>query len=360
MGLLHHSELLELLERHRCHLRRGSLSMADFLEKDFDSYIQDVRQSVMIDDNLLVGSEMCNKVETRIDEIADNAAQIIKVLKLYDNGEIVKASNRVFEVFNIMKPYLMVRYSGAAQTWCYYRIRRIDERNPFPIERKELFHIPHNENYLVGTERYSMPGHPCLYLASQPELAWYESESPTTFAIAKFLIPHDEENCLKFIDFSEKLMPLKHSFICWFQSGEDKEDVEEYLLKYIYTYPLRAACSVIVEHPDGKFIEEYIIPQLLLQWVRNDKDFDGIRYESCSRSEKVRTLGGHNAVFVTKKYDTEGYDIKLRKSIKIGLPQKFDISTIEGDEKLYDSSHDFLHDPFLWRMDSISNDFQNF
>ena len=83
----------------------------------------------------------------------------------------------------------------------------------------------------------------------------------------------------------------RKSFFNWFNNENDIEQVRNYLLKYIYTYPLRAACSLVVKHPDGKFIEEYIIPQLLLQWVINDEDFDGIRYESCSSSDKVKKWG---------------------------------------------------------------------
>ena len=352
-------KLLELLEKHRCHLRRGTQSMADFLESDFQTYIQDVQQSLDIKDNPLVGAEMCKLVEDCMDEISDNASKLIEVLRLYGNGKIVEASIRAFEVFDIMKPQLMQRYSGAYRMENYYRIRGIGN-TLFPLERKELFHIPFSKNYLIGTERYSMPGHPCLYLASQAELAWYECGKPQKFAIAKFSIPQEEENYLKFIDFSEKLMPLKHSFFCWFHNEDDKAAVRKYLLKYIYTYPLRAACSVVVEHHGAKFIEEYIISQLLLQWVRNDEDFDGIRYESCSDSDDVKSFGGHNIVLMTKKFDSDGYDVKLRECIKIGIPELFDLSTLKCDERLEDLLHgrELFSEPFLWGMESISDDFQ--
>lgn len=352
-------KLLELLEKYRCHLRRGSQSMADFLASDFQEYIQDLKQSLNAKDNPLVGTEMCNMVEECVDEIENNAAKLVEVLRLYGNGKIVEASIKAFEVFDIMKPQLMQRYSGAYHKENYYRIRGVGN-TPFPLERKELFHIPFSKNYLIGTERYSMPGHPCLYLASQAELAWYECGKPQKFAIAKFSIPQEEENYFKFIDFSEKLMPLKHSFFCWFHNEKDKLAVQKYLLKYLYTYPLRAACSVVVEHHGARFVEEYIIPQLLLQWVRNDEDFDGIRYESCSDSDDVKSLGGHNIVLMTKQFDTDGYDVKLRDCIKVGVPEVFDLSTLKCDERLVDLLHgnELSSDPFLWGMESISDDFQ--
>ena len=81
----------------------------------------------------------------------------------------------------------------------------------------------------------------------------------------------------------------------------------------------------MVEHPGGRFIEEYIMPQLLLQWVINDEDFDGIRYESCSESDEVKSFSGHNIVLVTKEFDADGYDIKLRDCIKIGLSSEFEV-----------------------------------
>ena len=351
--------LLELLEQYRCHLIRGSLSMKDFLNENFDSYINDLKRAVYPKDNPLTGTVMCDMVVAMIDKITENAQRLVEVFDLYEKGKIVTASLKAFEVFKSMKPQLMQRYSGAYQHENYYRIRDRSDHQ-FPLERKELFHIPHNKNYLVGTERYSMPGHPCLYLASQPELCWYECGRPEKFAITKFDIPQ-EENCnLKFVDFSEKLMPLKYSFFSWFHNEEDIVYVRKYLLKYICTYPLRAACSVIVEHPGSRFIEEYIVPQLLLQWVLSDSDFDGIRYESCSPSDDVKAMGGHNLVLVTNNFDTDGYDTKLRGCIKIGEPALFDIDSITADAHLLDllDGKELKDDPFFWNMESISADYQ--
>ena len=353
--------LLELLEQYRCHLNRGDKPTADFLEENFNEYLRDLKSAASrSEDNPLSGIEMCNMVLDQFHEIEKNALGLIGVLRKYDEGKIVSASMDAFSLFDTMKSQLMIRYSGAFRREVYYRIRGIREDDTFTLERKELFHIPHYKNYLVGTERYSMPGHPCLYLASQAELGWYECGKPVKFAIAKFDIPQEEDNYLKFIDFSEKLMPLKHSFISWFHNEKDDiEDVRKYFLKYLYTYPLRAACSVAVEHPGSKFIEEYVMPQLLLQWVVKDKDFDGIRYESCNADENVKVLGGHNIVLVTKGFDKDGLDIKLRNCVKIGNPEMIDTTTIAPDPRISDLlvGKDIKEEPFYWGMDSISEDY---
>lgn len=343
-------KLLSLLEKYRCHLKRGERTCADFLRENYKEYINDVKASLAVEDNQLVGEEMCKMVSEQVDEIETSSQLLIEVFELYNGGKIVSASQKAFKAFERMKPQLMQRYSGAYRHETYYRIRDIKDDNPFPIIRQELFHIPFNKNYLVGTERYSMPGHPCLYLASQAELCWYECGKPEKFAISKFDIPQDENCHMKFIDFSEKLMPLMHSFFSWFHNEKDREYVRKYLLKYICTYPLRAACSIVVEHPNGRFIEEYIMPQLLLQWVLNDEYFDGIRYESCNSSDKVKYFGGHNVVLVTNNFDENGFDVNLRNCIKIGEPIAVDTHNFDND---------INENPFLWGLENIPDNFES-
>lgn len=324
-------ELLELLVRYDCHLKRNEKSMVDFLNINFKQYLKDLRKANVSEKNQLFGKEMCQKVDDVIDNIENNMHEIINVLKLYRLGNIVDASIKLFSILDKMKPDLMFDYTGNFHKDSYFRIRKVDEKqNDF--ERNEMFHIPLNKNHLIGTERYSMPGYPCLYLATQIELCWYECGQPNEFYISKFDIPDEEDNTLKLIDFSQKLCELKHSFICWFNNEKDKDKVRNYLLKYLYTYPLRAACSVTVEHRDGRFKKEYIIPQLLLQWIRKDKDFYGVKYESCKPSDQVRNIGGYNLVLLTKDFDEDGYDKFLRNNVKISIPRFKDFNSVNSED----------------------------
>lgn len=312
-------ELLNLLGRYDCHLKRNEKSMIDFLSVNFEVYLQELRIANRPEKNSLLGEEMCQKVNDVIDDIENNMQEILNVLKLYCSGNIVDASIKLFGILDTMKSYLMIDYTGSFHKDSYFRIRTVGgEQEKF--ERKEMFHIPLTKNHLIGPERYSMPGYPCLYLGTQIELCWYECFQPKRFYTSKFDIPDEEDNTLKLIDFSQKLCELKHAFICWFNNEQDKDKVRKYLLKYLYTYPLRAACSVTVEHRDGRFKEEYIISQLLLQWIRKDKDFYGVKYESCKPSDEVRRIGGYNLVLLTKDFDKDGYDKFLRNNVKISKP----------------------------------------
>ena len=358
--MIYMDKLLCILEKYNCHLKRGEKSSEEFLKENFEEYIKDLKAALKPEDNPLYGERMCEMISEQIKNIEQNSKMLIEVLELYNNGKIVPASQKAFEVFNNMKPILIKRYFGLFRYENYYRIRVINETNTFPLERKEMFHIPSHKNYLVGTERYSMPGHPCLYLASQSVLAYYECGKPEKFAISKFDIPQCEENYMKFIDFSEALLPLKYSFISWFINEKDKEKVRLYLLKHICIYPLRAACSLVAEHAGSKFVEEYIMPQLLLQWVVNDEDIAGIRYESCKSSDEVKRLGGHNLVLVTRHFDKEGYDEKLRANVKVGTPIFFDKNNNkinpESEEAL--SGCDSKDNPFYWGLEKGPDDFE--
>lgn len=222
--MIYMDKLLCILEKYNCHLKRGEKSSEEFLKENFEEYIKDLKAALKPEDNPLCGERMCEMISEQIKNIEQNSKMLIEVLELYNNGKIVPASQKAFEVFNNMKPILIKRYFGLFRYENYYRIRVINETNTFPLERKEMFHIPSHKNYLVGTERYSMPGHPCLYLASQSVLAYYECGKPEKFAISKFDIPQCEENYMKFIDFSEALLPLKYSFISWFINEKDKEN----------------------------------------------------------------------------------------------------------------------------------------
>ena len=50
-----------------------------------------------------------------------------------------------------------------------------------------------------------------------------------------------------------------------------------------------------------------------MQWLQQDDEFDGVRYETAVDYSEMRFAGGHNLAFVTKDFDSEGYAQELRK-----------------------------------------------
>ena len=182
----------------------------------------------------------------------------------------------------------------------YYRIRQGDFRIKAGEDSKEkkmqLFHIKKTLRNRVGAYRYSVAGSPCLYLASDRELAWFECGMPKQFSYCQMLIDEDNDNRLVLVDFSFRPVDVLSSITCWLLNArrQDKKDVDVYykfLLRYIMIYPIAAACSVKVKDRNTKFVEEYVFPQLFMQWIRETDEFDGVRYKSSLNTNLVDGMG---------------------------------------------------------------------
>lgn len=66
-------KLLELLEKYRCHLNRDKQSMGNFLEAHYRIYIDDVKKAIRVEDNPLLGCEVCAMIEQQIPIVEENA-----------------------------------------------------------------------------------------------------------------------------------------------------------------------------------------------------------------------------------------------------------------------------------------------
>jgi len=53
-----------------------------------------------------------------------------------------------------------------------------------------MFHIPMNKRESIQSYRYSIPGYPCLYLANQGSLCWFECGMPNSFFISEFRLSY--------------------------------------------------------------------------------------------------------------------------------------------------------------------------
>lgn len=190
----------------------------------------------------------------------------------------------------------------------FYRMRTgdIDWSN----SQGEMFHIPFQLRHLVSTQRYSIPGYPVIYLASNLETAWYELNQPdiynTTSAKFKF------KDMAIFIDLG---YPLR----------ENPSDWELYCL-FVF-YPLFIACSVGVKYPEAPFKVEYMMPQLMLRVVRNYDMIRGISYMSNKTplQDDVFSLCYRNYVVITKNaLCREGYDESLAEKMMMTKPFRFE------------------------------------
>lgn len=185
-----------------------------------------------------------------------------------------------------------------------------------PYSKTRVFHTPYNLRSKVSTSRYSIAGYPSLYLGTALELCCEEihMNPHKGFAIASiFKLERNAEYSNAHIQVIE-LGVKPQDFVRSFNDNQinrrviKRELLESKIIKaaYLLWYPLIAASSYIRTNKKDPFAAEYIIPQLLMQWVRSEinvkgiEDYDrliGIRYFSCA-SVKASDMG-FNYVFPT-------------------------------------------------------------
>ncbi|MDY4592331.1 MAG: hypothetical protein SO434_02880 [Eubacteriales bacterium] len=244
-----------------------------------------------------------------------------------------------------------------------FRVAKVDDNIPYA--RTRIFHTPYNLRSKVSTSRYSIAGYPSLYLGTSLELCCEEIQyNPhNEFAIAsKFKI----ERSIKFNDTEISVIELALKPQDFFNRENDSGinrrrfnviDLSDAKIKkaYLLWYPLIAACSFIRTNKSHPFAVEYIIPQLLMQWVRLEMerkhyhDYDqliGIRYFSCA-SKRASDMG-FNYVFPVSGNQTSPqfpYCPVLSRAFKLTKPhfinEYYDIKDCERS-LIYDKNLDFV------------------
>lgn len=202
----------------------------------------------------------------------------------------------------------------------FYRARKhkINEN----LDKQDMFHIPFEKRFKVATERYSYPGLPCLYLGSSPEVCATElGKTPEELTIARFIYHKRKDEC--------KVFDLTSLLFDYF-TGVYENDSE----KFLANLPLILVCSTYSEYVDKsevKFKKEYILPQLLLEYIINEsvfKDYNviGIKYFSVKEDFIQYFLNGDfynmqkicNFVFPAQETkNNEGYCSQLKDMFEV-------------------------------------------
>lgn len=219
-----------------------------------------------------------------------------------------------------------------------FRVVSVYDNKPYP--RTRVFHTPYNLRSKVSTSRYSIAGYPSLYLGTSLSLCCEEihMDPHQNFALASmFMLERTFEYTntnIRVIELGVK--PQDFLELNYANESHDRR-ISQNLLNdsnirsaYLLWYPLIASCSYIRTNKNDPFAAEYIIPQLLMQWVRNEigsnkgDEYDqlvGIRYFSCA-SVKASDMG-FNYVFPTsgqQKSAEQPYCSVLAKAFRLTNP----------------------------------------
>ncbi|MHB0960113.1 MAG: hypothetical protein ACYC0X_19745 [Pirellulaceae bacterium] len=199
-----------------------------------------------------------------------------------------------------------------------YRVRH----TPIPeLRREDLFHIPFECRHLVSTQRYSIPGLPCLYLSGSLYTCWEEMGRPPLHELQCAAFWVKKGHSLKILNFSNRPGRL----ISYARPpGNFPSDTtcQRLLSSHIVLWPLIAMSSVAVKHRDSPFKPEYVIPQMALQWVTRNHNFDGIAYFSTHVKAVATTnpLPTCNLVLPAQNVQSSGRCTRLCECFKMTEP----------------------------------------
>ena len=319
--------IYQVLLRYDFDLFRGKKGITEYITEHLSKYYAEI-VSATEGNNEFLGPYFITLLKDKLPIIKELCDEIPAILSAFDNGHIRDAYNKSALLFDNVEPYLLRRASWVGNGGTFYRIRPGDFRIKDPTiskkQKAELFHIKKGLRNRIGAYRYSVAGYPCLYLASDRELAWFECGMPKQFSFCQLVITEEGEGALRLVDFSNRPVDLLSSVSSWLLNAKrlNKEESEkvvyyDYLVKYIVTYPLAAACSVKVKDRGNKYVEEYIFPQLFMSWLRERDDIDGVRYKSSLNSSLVQGMGAINVALPVKKFRDDGLDEQL--TAKIGV-----------------------------------------
>ena len=242
-------------------------------------------------------------------------------------------------------------------------------------DRKDMFHISFSQRQFSSSQRFSIPGNPCLYLSVFPgiklrmgemfELSWMESGMPKVFNACLYKAQKE----LVFLHFAKK----GHAYLKEYKNAETEKKKRERLeaiAQYLLTFPIRAACFISIKNKhiqkNVRYYEEYSFPQLLMEWIQKNEEFDGVAYQSASSLSEAKKVTAYNVALPIRDVDSvDGYDIKLKESFKLSFPEKIDlieeVRVLENDvsaveryakgleEKLMISNASMRH-PYYWLL----------
>ncbi|PDZ86278.1 hypothetical protein COO00_19785 [Bacillus toyonensis] len=210
------------------------------------------------------------------DLIENKKLQLVELVKKHGFSH-TKVLHLSQEIDKLINKYMIIKkepYNSRVQREQIHKINK--ENNLIMLELRGI----------VSTNRYSIPGLPCIYLGSSPLTCWEELNKPDLNMVQTSVFKSDD---ISYIDLStppvvfiEKIIKKFDDFgtIMKERLFADRLNEPNEVISYLIIWPLMAACSVRVKNTTDTFKPEYIIPQLLLQFIRYNGFFDGVSYFS--------------------------------------------------------------------------------
>ena len=302
----------------------GKEGMIKYLENIFREYQETLE--------LISDQTLARELRLQTDNISTVCKNFISSLSHHQNGHIQNAYNDFKNAMSIIKPFLFPEKKGGVviTKGLYKPLYRARIGSNKAYSKSQMFHLPFSEREFANTQRFSVPGLPCLYLSNSIYVCWEELNRPplSKFQVSRF---QQEDSKLKILNISFTPIQLKwHCKTYEENKGQGKYDYDYLLFWFLMVWPLSLVCSLSVMNEEVPFKQEYIFPQFLLEWVTSEKDIDGIKYFSVKANPYNKEDFSYftNYVFPPKKMDSGNYCSHLKKSFKLSDPFSVEVFEI--------------------------------
>ena len=295
----------------------------------------------------------CYGVHVDIPQISSICSEIKSCVQEYHNGFPARAFLILSQIMSslIQAPLDVYHKNCTTETMRadelrLYRIRKVD--CGITYNREDIFHVPVSARSMISSCRYSIAGYPSLYLTTSLKLGLEETtESRKNSIAARFKLKRDQEKIdiqvlelgIKPQDFLEQRRLDNENGRTIPHSKLRSQQVRENYLKW---YPIITACSFIRSNRAAPFASEYIIPQLLMQWIRTQSKRDrlmGVRYFSCA-SIRASEMG-YDYVFPVNNCNYKGnFCTVLRDTFVLTKPVF--LRDYETDEQCEDALNNMM------------------
>ncbi|EKF7004268.1 TPA: hypothetical protein J1Z19_003440 [Escherichia coli] len=256
----------------------------------------------LIDDSIKKDINGCGKYLKTLRVRVENIQKCLqKTLEEYLSGDIKTAYDIFDEVMSKEATITQLNHiSILLKDICnekkpLYRVRKSE--TPL-VEHDEIFHIPFSKRYLVNAQRYSVAGQPCLYLGTSLYVCWQEMGKPDfdKLYISSFITNDTNSKILNFAS-PHLSLPIKkpENDSLYFSTNRTKAS-------YFIFWPLLIACNYLKSKENSSFTSEYIVPNLLMQWIgrRVKSPIAGIAYYSTKMPKSRNSKHSINVVLPPK------------------------------------------------------------
>ena len=259
----------------------------DVLKETFETLTTEL--NTLANDNTIL--------DTVKESTMENIELINDALESYFKGDVATAQKNIY---SLLEKYKENKHIIVAPEQSYAFIDDHAFKKGYSIKKEELSffrarigshltnedmgHIPLDKRSLVATQRFSIPGIPCLYLGTTSYACWLELNKPADhlFSVSHYSI----KKPLKILDLAIPITTIinylsYNSMMLTFDKDFFDIDItKEHIYDMLELIPLVIATSFVIKGSDKReFKIEYIISHLVMNNLTK-LNIDGVAYLS--------------------------------------------------------------------------------